>query len=235
MNKTNKTNSQSHICPHCGRNYVRKFHFDRHVIACQILNEKTVRERTLEMQEREYVPNLREIFIMVQELGKKYQDISNKLDVLNKYVEKKKKRLNLVDWLNDNYVCQNIFDSWLKSLSIKREHFEKLFHYNLTDCILFYFQDVFPLSNEDQIQDIPLKAFNQKENTFFIYTENKEWQMMSYHSFESFIQHILKLFTDEFKYWQDENMHKMKDEVFMQKYMTTVRKIMGGDIPREKL
>ena len=70
---------------------------------------------------------------------------------------------------------------------------------------MFIFEEIFTLADESTVQNIPIKAFSQKENTFFIYTNDKKWIMMSFHKFESFIQVILKLFMDEFKYWQDEN------------------------------
>jgi hypothetical protein len=224
----------TYTCVNCGRGYQRKPYYDRHIICCEILN-KSSRERELEEEEEKDTPKLRDLYIMIQELGKQNQDMNKKLDELSKYVEKKKKRLNLVDWLNDNCACNNTYEDWISNLKITRKHFAQLFRYSLSETLMFLFEEIFILADESIVQNIPIKAFSQKENTFFIYTSDKKWIMMSFHKFESFIQVILKLFMDEFKYWQDENTKKMNDEIFLQTYMATVRKLMGGDIPREKL
>jgi hypothetical protein len=216
-------------CDHCARVYTRKPYYDRHIACCKIL-QKTSRERKLENEENDDTPTLRELYVMIQEFGKKYEEINEKLDYLTKYVETKKKQLSIVDWLNTNIKCDIEFHKWMENIDFCDEYLNYVFQSNLIDGISYIFQDVIAKYEDSSL---PIRAFDQKDSTFFIYIEN-EWIIMNKETFEGMIYFMKKNLLKLFKIWQDKNESKLKTDSFSSIYMQNVHKLMGGKIPFEK-
>ena len=216
-------------CDHCARLYTRKHYYDRHIICCNIL-QKTSRERKLENEEKDDTPTLRELYVMIQEFGKKYKEINEKLDYLTKYVETKKKQLSIIDWLNTNIQCDIVFHKWMENIEFSDEYLNYVFQSNLIDGINYIFQDIIGKYGESSL---PIRAFDQKDSTFFIYIGN-EWIIMNKETFEGMIYFMKKNLLKLFKIWQDKNESKLKTDSFSSIYMQNVHKLMGGKIPFEK-
>ena len=96
--------------------YSRKSYYERHVLCCKVLSMS--RKADLEIEELSDTPNIRELYILVQELSYKYQKQQAELNSLKRYVEKTKKMLNIVDWLNDNCKGSLDFTKWLDSIKV---------------------------------------------------------------------------------------------------------------------
>ena len=108
------------------------------------------------------------------------------------------------------------------------------------------------LSSTD-LNKLPLKSFNQKENTLFIARldtskcdeerndndKNKEsssdikWEIMSDKIFIEFISKISKQLLTEFIKWQKENADKIYEDEFSNKYAVNFQKILGGNNTQE--
>jgi hypothetical protein len=220
-----------HDCIHCGRQYQRKIYYDRHIICCELLN-KSKKERNIEVEQYDDTPKIRELYLIIQEMGKKYVQMEQKLEVLSKYVESKKKRMSIIDWLNHNYKIDKTYSQWLQPIYLERRHLNIVFEHDFLNGILYILQELLPLGEEEKL---PIRAFDQKENTLFIYNENKQWVMMSLEVFENLILYISKKLINEFKKWQDENEDKKYNDKFTNIYMENVKKVMGGNFSSEHL
>jgi hypothetical protein len=126
--------------------------------------------------------------------------------------------------LNENYVPSQDIDKWKNSVTVTRLHLNYLFKNNYTDGVLNIIKDYLPLTHENYL---PLKSFDQKENTIFIYQKGK-WIILEHSEFEKIVQGISKKIITEFKNWQDENEDKLYNDDFSVIYIENVRKIMGG-------
>ena len=221
--------ASKYTCELCGRSYTRKPYYERHVLCCKVL-QKSSRERQLENEELEDTPTIRELYVMMQEFGKKFEEISEKVDHLTKYVETKKKKLSIVEWLNTNIICDISFQEWLENIEFTEEYLNYVFQTNLIDGIGYIFQDMIAKYEECAL---PMRAFDQKDLTFFIYTD-KTWVMMSKTVYENMIYYIKKKLLGLFKMWQDKHEAQLKTDSFSSIYMQNVNKLMGGKIPQEK-
>jgi len=144
----------------------------------------------------------------------------------------KKKKINMVDWLNENHTeGVNIdFDQFIKCIKVERDQLENLFQTDYTSGILKVLEDKLSL---DPYVNNPLKAFDQKNNVFFAYVNNT-WCILPDKLFQQLINNISKQLLDEFIKWQTENANRMDQDDFAIKYSANVKKIMGGNLSREQ-
>ena len=78
--------------------------------------------------------------------------------------------------------------------------------------------------------NIPLKCFTQKENTFYIYEKNndkKEWKIILNEELTLFFGSLNKKILYLFKIWQEKNTEKLENDDFAIEYIQKVRKILG--------
>jgi hypothetical protein len=221
-----------HMCPHCGRQYQKKGYYNRHIITCELLS-KSVRERNKDIEDINETPSLHDVYLMVLELGKQYSSIEKKLDNVNKYIESKKKRLNIIDWLNTDHILDTDYHVWKNSIEIDQKHLELVLKYGYVEGLFYIIQDVMPLQEE---KTLPIRAFDQKQNTFFIYEEEKrQWKIMTVDIFEEFTSGFSKKIIKEFKKWQDKYSKEMEKDKFIPLFTENVKKVMGGGMSEEKI
>ena len=218
-----------HRCQYCSREFLRKSTYDRHVISCEILS-KTPNERHLEDINRDDVPSVKQIYYVLLEIAERQLKIEKKLEIVDKWVENKKRKLSIISWLNDNLKPKFTFLEFLDKMCINRSHLELIFQHNHINGKIYILQEFLPLNKEDLI---PIKSFDQKENALFIY--NKEWQLMTPELFDKLLNSLQKKIMDEFVNYQNENMDKMRDENFTIEYIKNVQKVMGSKDSKEKI
>jgi hypothetical protein len=73
---------------------IKKFNDKRRRIVEEVVNAKSAPRK----DEAEFMRSAK----MLLELGKKYNTLEEKVDEINKFVVKKKKKINVLDWLNAN-------------------------------------------------------------------------------------------------------------------------------------
>ena len=225
-----KYTDMKYICSSCNRGYNRKIYYSRHVAVCEIMC-KSVKERKLENEERDDTPDVRVLYDVILELVNKMSIMERKMNDMSKWYELKKKKINIVDWLNENEVVPSPFEEFIKRIKIGRKYLDYLFKNDYIICIINIIQDLLPL---DQSEKNTIKAFEQKNNTLFVYTKEK-WIIMSDEILQKLVNIIEKQLLDEFVKWQIENKDKMKEDDFAIKYATNVKKIMGGNLTREQV
>ncbi len=222
------THKLCHKCPHCSRKFIRKSTADRHIITCEILS-KTPKERHLEDINRDDIPSIKQIYCVLLEIADKQLKIEKKMKAMEKWVENKKKKLSVIDWLNNNLIPNYTYLEWLDKIVITRHHLELIFQYNHINGKIYILQEFLPLGQENII---PIKSFDQKQNALFIY--NESWELMTPGFLDKLLNSLQRKIMDEFVKYQNENMHKMRDENFTMEYIQNVQKVMGGD-SKEKI
>ena len=198
------------------------------MILCEIFS-KTSREDNDEAK----VPSQKVLYDIIVDMVGKYSKMEEKLDKLSKWAETKKRKLHIVEWLNEHYLLETNFERWCKEITINRSHLDLVFKFDFVAGVLYIFQELLPLSEE---RNLPIKCFDQKDNTLFVYNgKNEGWAPMSGEQFECFVGSVSKQLINELAEWQKENMHKMSRDDFGIIYATNVQKVLGGSMPREQL
>ena len=159
--------TNNNCCATCGKQYSRKSSLDRHVIMCNFLF-KSKRERQIEKEENTELPSHTQLVKIVQELAYKCDTMEKEMTVMRKWIDKKKKKINIINWLNTNHVnmCEIDFTTWFKELDLSNnEYIELLFTHNIFQVLHTIFEQVIDINS-------PIKCFSQKAHVFYIFTTN---------------------------------------------------------------
>lgn len=222
-----------YTCTNCHRGYQRKNYYNRHVALCEIMS-KSVKERQLENEEHADTPTVRALYEVIMELTTKMSKMEKQLQELAKWTDAKKRKINIVDWLNENPMASEEkpkpWEEFLTGLTVERRHLEQLFQTDYPSAFAQVLQDHLPLHNDTTT----IKAFEQKNNMLFVYSNNL-WLLMSEQLLKNLVYTVDKKLLAEFVRWQQENTVNMEQDEFAVKYALNVKKIMGGSLSREQI
>ena len=219
-------------CSFCRRGYKSKVYYNRHVAVCELMC-KSMKERQQENEENDDTPNIRVLYDVILELTNKMSKMEKKIQELTKLADLKKKKINMVDWLNENKIegKQIDLEEFILNIKLNRLHLENLFQTEYTSGILKVLQDLLPLIEDTSN---PIKAFDTKVNVLFAFSDSK-WMILTDDKFQKIINNIVKQLLNEFVVWQTENASRMEQDDFAIKYSSNVKKMMGGNFTREQV
>ena len=212
-------------CCFCSKKFTRKTYYDRHILICELLS-KSKKERNVEMEEHKDTPTVRKLYEIIMEMSIKYKKMEEKLEELSKYVDTKKKKINIIEWLNTTCKSSAPFELWMKKIKVERKHLESIFSHDYVYGALHILKD---FNNEH------IRCYDQKDDTLFIFTnETNEtatatWSEMKPQQFDKMMDFISKQFLHEFVLWQNENKHRMEDDNYAMTYMINIKKMNGGN------
>jgi hypothetical protein len=227
-NIPNMIKQPAQCCVHCGKSYKNKCNLEKHVIICDLLNKS---KRSLVVEDEEDIPSQRKMYELILELGSKFNRLEEKVDELNKWVVKKKKKINVVEWLNTNTTPEIKFENLIEKIIITDDDVTYLFQNSFIDTLNHIFsRNIYNLSETS-----PIFAFAQKTNIFYIYeNENTRWIVMSN---EILIKFLNKVYMKLFRlYGEHKKMHADKlenDESFALLCDKTSVKMMNIDFRQE--
>ena len=164
--------------------------------------------------EEDDVPTVRELYTIIQELTKNLADVKQELTAIKKWVSNRKKQVNVIAWLNKNNSLETNYFQWLDSIVLQRKHLEFVFEYNYVEGLLYIFQDLLPLDKE---KSLPIKSFEQKKGSLFIYDNENKWRMMESEEFGKLTNILSRALTGEFQKWKKEHEHELYTDSIFQK------------------
>jgi hypothetical protein len=198
-------------CNVCNKEYTRKSSLDKHKILCDF-KMKTKREHQIEIEELADIPNHYQLVKIVQELTLKMIKMEEQMEEMKFWVDKKKRKVNVVVWLNTNVVPTIGFLEWINISVVKPEHFESLMENSLFHTI----QQVFEHNLCEKTDFIyPIKCFTQKQGNFYI-CENKhdgspEWRQLVLTDMVSILKTIQRGFIKQLTNWKKDNKQLFDD------------------------
>ena len=146
-------------CPHCGKKFKTNPALHKHIILCQ-LDKNEVKNSV--------VPTQKEMWVIIQKLYKENEIQKKKIEKLEQIVNKDVKKLNMVDWLNQNDKGIDI-DSWLKTnIIVTMDDLNTIF---MTD----YTRGLSNILSNNIInsENTPFRAFSHKVKQLYIFQKNK--------------------------------------------------------------
>ena len=145
------------VCKHCKKEYKNDVTLKKHLILCEILHNAIT--QTQSNDTNFVLPSQIQVYQIIQELVIKQNKMEEKIDQLQKWVEVKKKKINIIDWLNHNqhpgYYYKNIIELFM----IQDTDIDFIYKpdNSMLDLILLLFE-----RNLYEQSPIPLFAFTQK-------------------------------------------------------------------------
>ena len=178
-------------CKHCSRQYKIKIYYDRHILACGLLH-KTSKERHDSEEIHQDTPDTRTLYDMVLELSMQVQKLQNKVQALENASKRTQKKINILDWLNNQPKPACDWEHWVSSMQFDRSNLIECFNTNITTSVIECMKQYC-----DNINILPVRAFNQKPNILYTYGSSG-WAELRGKEFERIVCRIHKLCMQEF-------------------------------------
>jgi len=219
-------------CPLCDKSYTRKSSLDKHILCCDFLN-KSKKEKNIDEEEHANMPSYKELVTIVQEMALKMKKLDQKLELMEKWVDVKKKKINVMQWLGLNKISSTIFSLWATNIEVTQKHLTYLLDNTIIDTVTIIFQDNVKQSMQ-ATQIIPIYSFDQKQNVFYIF-EN-EWKEMAFTDMTFLLKKIQNKLLKELANWREENISQLNASDKMSEiYNKTVIKLMNITFTQDQI
>lgn len=164
-----KLNSPANCCVNCGKGYKTRGGLDKHLVLCEIIH-KIKSGKKVGFPDEVEPPSPKIMHQMILQLAEKYCKLEEKTTEMNKWVVKKKKKMDVVVWLNESVKPEYEFDGIADHLIIDDDDVEFMLDNSLHETV---YRVLFRVLVVDAVV-VPVFAFNQKHGILYMY-EKEQW------------------------------------------------------------
>jgi hypothetical protein len=166
-NIKNLIKQPSRCCTNCGKGYKLKSSLDKHLLICELVTRQG-KKKLIIVEEEEIIPDNKQLYKILLELTAKYTKLENKMAEVSKFAVKEKKKINILDWLNNNVTPTYPFKDITNKIVLDTKFNDLILHNSfndiLTEIINQYLMD----------ENLPILAFTQKTNAIFIFNTTSD-------------------------------------------------------------
>jgi hypothetical protein len=181
--------------------------------------------------------------------------MEEKMEEMQKWIDKKKKKLNIVEWLNKNFTPSILFQERIRTFTVAEADIECLLEESFAQTVNNILKtNVTAQRDGDNIE--PFACFSEKNSVFYIYTKSDEtkanetkinelkanesvspmWSKMTTEDFSFIIKIIHSKLLQNLCAWRDTNSEKIsRSDKLSEMYNKTVIKLMSVDFTQEAL
>jgi len=204
-------------CSQCNTHYPTKHILDHHTSVCKFMHT-SYNEHSIEKYYREIeLPSHEAMAHYLFHLTRKYEVMEQKLNKLQQSIISTSRK-SVQEYLEQLPPPNNYFTDWTNLFEISDEILKILFKTDLKNAIRILLDNIF------DNQEVPLRAFSQKHNTFYIYDKSSEWLVMTSEEFIKWIEKIEHKFLKKFNNWIKEQDINIPQELIVS-YMAKVNGI----------
>jgi hypothetical protein len=245
----NKIKQPALCCINCGKSYKKRTNLEKHNVICDLLQRSKTKKNTnpvldeLLLEDDEPIPSQKKMFQMLIELGQRYNRLEEKVDELNKWVVKKKKKINVLEWLNTNLNPTIKFEAMIEKIIITEEDIKNLLEKSFYDVLNDIFSRTIYNLNESEN---PIFAFVQKQNVFYIYEKNttnsnnnsniNNWTELSKERLTKFLIKVHMKIVKTFYDWKNIKKNDVKtNDAFSTLCDKTIVKLLSVEFKEENI
>lgn len=228
-------------CEYCGKKYKIRDNFNKHFILCEIVYKARKKDKRIDNETEETnveLPSQKQMYQIIQELSLKYKELEEKVELMSKWVDKTKKKINVLDWLNTSSSLKPelIFDNLADSINILETDLDLLFNGNFYDML----NEVFVRNIYDKDEsEVSLFAFIQKTNTIYVYSRESDseivWIELSRDKLIYFLNKVhFKIVKTLSEWWKKRNNEKINNSDQLEEIHNKAKiKLMGIDFKHD--
>lgn len=180
----NRVKQPSSCCVYCGKGYKTRTGLDKHLILCEVIyktnksNNKNKTQTSFLEDEEDELPSQRRMYQIILELSQKCNKLEQQLEEVNKWVVKKKKKINVLEWLIGNITPTIKFYDLSDQIVVLEQDIEYLFTNTFVDTLSEIFsRTIVDITDSGATTNPqPIVAFVQKPNMFYIYDTNNHYE-----------------------------------------------------------
>lgn len=215
-----------HTCT-CGKTYKRLKTFQEHRALCEMLllaSEHESKDHLLE------TPSLIDMWLAMKGLIRKNAELEKKIATLQNWISTQKKKLSVIDWLNDHSKPECSYQEWVDTIILDENDLEMIFQHNFIGGMFHILSRQLPITSDIEL---PIKAFDQKINQLFIY-KNKTWSIMDKDDFKKLVSTIHHKLHRVFSEYNKKNEDIINNFSKNDEWYKNVSKVMGGPLSYDK-
>ena len=170
MQTQNQSTCSYFGCSLCGKKYKTSTNLNKHKILCDTLTRAKKKNLTEDFVETEQIPTQKQMYKIILDLSLKCNYLEEKVENMQKWVDRRKKKLNIIDWLQNQQVKpEKTFEEWYKEIFISKEEIEILLHNSFTQVFTEIIQRIITSYTCKEVVQVPIYASVDKPNIIYIY------------------------------------------------------------------
>lgn len=229
--KINENVNFKNICGLCGKTFRRKGYYEKHLIKCENIHKSKYLQQADAEAEND-MPTYKQLVDLVLELSHKQNKMELELQRMRKFVEKTKKKIDIIEWLNENLPDAEDFNIWLKNIKISEDQLFYIFDNDLIDGIFKILTHYLPITNN---KCHPIKCYDQYRNVFYLHSGNV-WIKSNEDDILKIIKKINVKIVKKFMEWKEEHKEKIRnDNDFHKTYLEYMNRILGSNKTTEQI
>jgi hypothetical protein len=246
-NNNNKIKQSALCCVYCGKSYKTRKNLDKHIILCEIWHQSKSKKNTNitkksndDEDDTIIIPSQKQMYQIILELANKCNRLENKVNELNKFITKKIKKIDVLDYLNNDLQKPNIsFDNITEIIKVNEQDIEYLFNNSYLETMNHILTR--SIYNHDN-NPLPIICFIQKQNYIYIFDKTNSqtqenilcWQTISREKFIQFLNIIQFKISKAFSEWRKTNLQNlMENDSASILYDKTFSKLMAPEFKKD--
>lgn len=246
------TTSSICSCIFCNKSYKTKEKMHKHMVLCETLHRARNRKLLIEDDDTLCVPSQKQMYQIILDLALKCNKMEEELQEMKKWVDKKKRKINVLEWLNSNVNVGMTFDALLDHVDVIEKDIEFLIRNTFYDTLNRIFErTLFSNTNTNKNKNTetkddnkvfvsyPLFAFTHKQNVLYafvsldkenanVYAE-KKWVELPRDTFVCFLNGLHMKMVRKMMEWKKKNADKQTCGYNEDIYNEMVIKLMDVD------
>jgi hypothetical protein len=234
-------NTPKKTCSYCLKKYTNKTSLDKHTIIC-CLSYKSKRQIKIEEQESQDIPTYKELCLIINELYIKVKKLEEKGELYDKYINKMKKKINIIDWLNTNIKPNSYLEDFINNINIQEDEIIFMMYNTFLDTLYKILDE--NTKQRELSNLIPIFCSDHKINLFYIYTKetsdpkdttDPKWTELNKNQCIKIFNIIYARIFKKLMEWKQKNEDQLiKNEQLDNLFMKTMVKILAIDFKHEQ-
>jgi hypothetical protein len=232
-NKINQINQSCLCCVYCGKSYKSRKNIDKHLVLCETIYKCKNNRNAYEEEEEIELPSQTHMYKIILELTDKYNKLEEKMEQMTKWIDKKKKKINVIEWMNTNTHPTFTFEDFNDKIHISNTEIERMMSSGVLDTIHeILSRNIFQYTDNDN-RSFPIICFEQKTNYIYVYTNKDDslespcWMELERDKLICLMNRIHKMLTKGLLEWKTTNIAKhMFSDQKADAYNKTIVKLM---------
>lgn len=227
-------------CIYCSKQYTNKTSLEKHMLLCCIVY-KSKRQLKIEEEETESLPSHNKLCFIVQELFLKVKKLEEKIEIQEKYINKTKKKINVIEWLNSNLIPSIDVNTYItNNLKVREEDILFMMNNTFHDTLDKIFAENLEEKSNQEVTIKPIFCFVQNPNKFYVFTPDNSssssitWIELNKTECIKIFNIIYSKIFKKLMEWKSKNEEEINNsEALDNLYMKTMGKLMGVDFKHE--